>query len=397
MSEQETSDQRNTAVDQTTSGQDRPPSADILIVDDTVANLHLLSGLLKEEGYHVRPVTNGQLALTAAQKKCPDLVLLDINMPEMDGYEVCARLKRDETLRAVPVIFISALSDPLDKVKAFKCGGVDYVTKPFQIEEVRARVDTHLRLARMTDRLSQQNAALTEKNRRLSELTQLTENLTGLIIHDLRAPLSGIMGYLELLQINSVGQLNDDYREDIDKALAVAMQMNETISALMDVTRLEKADMPIQKRRCDITELADEAMTSLESIAEYRHLNVDFPGDGVYANCDPSLIRRVIVNLLHNALKVTSRDGKVLLTARTEEDEVYVGVKDDGPGISEEFTEHLFDKFGQTALRSIKGRSPGLGLAFCKMCIEAHGGKIGAHRGENGGSVLWFRLPATGQ
>ena len=124
-------------------------SASILVVDDTPANLQVLAGMLKDRGYKVRPAPSGKLALAAAQRDPPDLILLDINMPEMNGYEVCEALKAEEKLKGVPIIFISALTEPLDKVKAFSIGGVDYITKPFQMEELHARVETHLKLRRL--------------------------------------------------------------------------------------------------------------------------------------------------------------------------------------------------------------------------------------------------------
>src|SRR5687768_4777703 len=129
--------------------------ASILVVDDTPANLQVLAGMLKDRGYKVRPVPGGKLALAAARRDPPDLILLDINMPDMNGYEVCEQLKADEALKGIPVIFISALTEPLDKVKAFATGGVDYLTKPFQMEELHARVETHLKLRRLQIELEQ--------------------------------------------------------------------------------------------------------------------------------------------------------------------------------------------------------------------------------------------------
>ena len=137
-----------------------PEIANILVVDDTPANLQLLAGMLKDRGYKVRPVTSGRMALRAAKRETPDLVLLDVNMPEMNGFEVCAEMKADSELRAVPIIFISALHEAADKVKAFQAGGVDYITKPFQFEEVQARVDTHLKLRELTRRLEERNTEL---------------------------------------------------------------------------------------------------------------------------------------------------------------------------------------------------------------------------------------------
>ena len=142
--------------------------ASILAVDDTPANLQVLTGMLKGRGYKVRPVPSGQLALLAAKKTPPDLILLDINMPEMNGYEVCRQLKADETLRGIPVIFISALNENLDKVNAFATGGVDYITKPFQMEELYARVETHLKIRRLQIDLQQSNARLERANVRMS-------------------------------------------------------------------------------------------------------------------------------------------------------------------------------------------------------------------------------------
>jgi sigma-B regulation protein RsbU (phosphoserine phosphatase) len=143
-------------------------SASILVVDDTPANLQVLAGMLKDRGYKVRPVPSGKLALQAAQRDPPDLILLDINMPEMNGYEVCEHLKVDEQLKGVPVIFISALTDQLDKVKAFAIGGVDYLTKPFQMEELHARVETHLKLRRLQLELEETNRRLATANGRMS-------------------------------------------------------------------------------------------------------------------------------------------------------------------------------------------------------------------------------------
>ena len=142
--------------------------ASILAIDDTPANLQVLAGMLKDRGYKVRPVPSGKLALLAAQRDPPDLILLDINMPEMNGYEVCEHFKADDQLQGIPVIFISALTEPLDKVKAFATGGVDYITKPFQMEELHARVETHLKLRRLQIELEEANARLAKVNDRMS-------------------------------------------------------------------------------------------------------------------------------------------------------------------------------------------------------------------------------------
>ena len=157
------------------------PKADILIIDDTPENLNLLSTMLTEQGYKVRSVTKGSTGLRGAQAAPPDLILLDVNMPQMKGYEVCQHLKGDERTREIPVIFISALGDALDKVKAFRAGGVDYITKPFQVEEVLARIENHLTIRRLSQQLQQKNVQLSEQNillsREIEERKQAEEAL----------------------------------------------------------------------------------------------------------------------------------------------------------------------------------------------------------------------------
>src|SRR6202011_419862 len=147
--------------------------AGILVVDDTPANLQVLAGMLKDRGYKVRPAPSGKLALLAAQRDPPDLILLDINMPEMNGYEVCEHLKADDNLKGIPIIFISALTEPLDKVKAFAIGGVDYLTKPFQMEELHARVETHLKLRRLQIELEEYSRHLELARERLEHDLEL--------------------------------------------------------------------------------------------------------------------------------------------------------------------------------------------------------------------------------
>jgi two-component system sensor histidine kinase/response regulator len=192
-------------MDDSVEGQRR---GSILVVDDTPANLRLLTGMLKEQGYRVRPAPNGRLALQAVRAEAPDLILLDINMPEMNGYETCEALKADEAYADIPVIFISALTETSDKIQAFQTGGVDYVTKPFQFEEVQARVEAHLTLFRLKRELE-------EKYRQLKELEQLRDSLTHMIVHDLRSPLTGTLTTLQLIKMTAGDRLEEEEKEDV--------------------------------------------------------------------------------------------------------------------------------------------------------------------------------------
>ena len=182
----------------------------VLVVDDTPTNLHLLSRMLRDWGYEPRPVLSGALALRAARAEAPDLILLDITMPEMDGFQVCEQLKADESLKDIPVIFISGLTDTTDKVKGFSVGAVDYVTKPFQPQEVKARVRTHLMIRSLQRELREHNdqleelvakrtAALEEANQRLKQAGRLKDEFLGMISHELRTPANGVLGIGDLI------------------------------------------------------------------------------------------------------------------------------------------------------------------------------------------------------
>jgi PleD family two-component response regulator len=167
----------------------KPNQADILVVDDTPANLQLLSGMLKDCGHRVRPALNGELALQSARHSPPDLILLDITMPGLSGYDVAAQLKQDKDLHKIPIIFISALTETLDKVRAFAIGGVDYVTKPFHYEEVAARMEAHLKIRRLQVELEARNRELRQNNGELRRLQELRDDLVHMIIHDMNSPL----------------------------------------------------------------------------------------------------------------------------------------------------------------------------------------------------------------
>jgi two-component system sensor histidine kinase/response regulator len=357
----------------------------ILVVDDTAASLKMLAGLLKDAGYKVRPVPSGILALQAAAAEPPDLILLDITMPEMDGYEVCQRLKENPALKPVPVLFISALTETTDKVKAFQVGGLDFVTKPFQFDEVRARVETHLALRRL-------QLELERKYDELRKLEQMRDNLTHMIVHDLRTPLTAIAGYLQLMQLKK-DPLSEEQRRYVDGARTGTTTLIEMISSLLDVNRLESGDMPLDKEICDLSVVAAQAMKTLEGLTIGRNVTLEHPEEPVHALCDSAVVLRVIANLVGNALKFTPKSGSIKVVVLTEGETVRVEVRDTGYGIADEYLDRVFDKFAQVDARGEhKKYSSGLGLTFCKLATEAHGGRIGVSSEVGKGSTFWFEL-----
>jgi signal transduction histidine kinase len=365
----------------------QPPVPSIMVVDDTPANLRLLTGMLKERGYKVRPVSSGKFALQTAKHDPPDLILLDIIMPEMNGYEVCECLKADEQLSGIPVIFISALNETMDKVKAFKVGGVDYVTKPFQFEEVQARVATHLELRR-------QKRLIQESNEQLRKLEELRDNLMHMVVHDMRTPLTAIYGFLKTLEMLEGESLSDQGREFVQTALASTEDLMEMVSSLLDVSKMEAGEMKPNLTQCELLTIAREALAKVESLKGGRRLTLSGADEPGTVMADAELIARVFQNLLGNALKFTPDDGRVTVSIEPSADAVRVLVQDTGPGIPPEYRERIFEKFFQVENRANRQKySTGLGLTFCKLAVEAHGGQVGVDSEEGRGSTFWFRLP----
>ena len=364
----------------------QPDLPNIVVVDDTPENLRLLASLLGAQGYEVRPVTNGRQALEAIDRDPPDLVLLDINMPEMNGYEVCAELKARPRTRDVPVIFLTALGDVRDKVRAFEVGGVDYVTKPFQVEEVLARVRTHVALCHARRDLEQSYA-------RLRELEQLRDDLVHMVVHDMRSPLMIMLGHLQLLRESAKGALGEGI-SDLEAATQSARSLARMASDLLDVSRLEDGKMPLDRSEQDLGAVAADVARALGVLDRERTIELALEKTPPL-RCDGAIVRRILENLVMNAVKHAPVGGRVQISVAPYPGGVRVAVRDDGPGVPVEARRRIFDKFETLAARKEQRyHSAGLGLAFCKLAVEAHGGRIGVDAAEPQGSIFWFELPS---
>ncbi len=341
--------------------------------------------MLKAYGYKARPVSSGAAAIRAAESSLPDLILLDINMPQLDGYEVCRRLKTDVKLKDVPVIFISGLNEPLDKVRAFQVGGIDYITKPFEVEEVAARVATHLSLRRQQDELA-------KTIERLHELEHMRDALMQMIVHDMRSPLLALQ-----LSIDVACDASTRGSADLNDILRTAQQSTlflvDMVTQILDLSRLEAGAWVVEKQPCDLVKLAGAAIDHCRYLSTNKTVELHSPKTLVY-ECDGNLIQRIIGNLVSNALKFTPAKGRVNVSVRAFRGIVRITVQDNGPGISKENQERIFDKFVQIE-NSHRRKGYGLGLAFVKMAAEAHGGKAGVQSTLGEGSAFWVDLPSS--
>lgn len=361
------------------------PKATVMIVDDAPENLSLLRGMLLSSGYAVRPVISGERALEVAQLSPPDLIIMDVKMPGMNGYEACEQLKQDARLKEIPVIFLSALNEGLDKVRGFAAGGVDYITKPFFLEDVEARIRTHLLLRRQASQLKENYA-------QLKNLEELRDNLTHMVVHDMANLLFGLTMSLESATAALVG-VPADVGRMLHTATWSARRLNEMSRQLLDINRLEAGQMPLQRKASDLSHTWAQASTPLLDFADKRQIESTIPPQTM-ACYDETIVQRVLINLLTNAIKFTEDNGHIRVTAMEENGEVRVAVNDNGRGIAAEHHAKLFTKFGQIELRQKKAGT-GLGLAFCKLAIEAHGGQIGVQSELGRGSTFWFTLPAA--
>ena len=356
----------------------------LLIVDDTPDNIDVLVGCLSPE-YRTRIATNGKIALSLCDKEAPDLILLDIMMPEMDGYEVCRRLKEKEETRNIPIIFITAKGEPQDETKGLALGAVDYIAKPITPAIVLARVATHLEVNR-------QRLKIEKAYKQLQELEALRDNLVHMVVHDMRTPLSLMNGHLELLKMRS--NLTSQGEAHLDAVTRACTGLIEMVSTVLDVSRFDENEMPLEMEELDIVALANETIAPYQSLEFGASIVFEPSQDSLKIRCDRNIIQRVITNLIGNAVKFTPDSGTVRLLLEKIGQSVKISISDNGPGISPEYHEKIFEKFGQVEMQNKKRKySTGFGLTFCKLAVEAHGGTIGVESEIGEGSTFWFRLP----
>lgn len=388
-------------------------NGNIFLIDDNPANLDLLAGILRERGYAVRVAPNGKLGLNAIRTRIPDLIMLDITMPEMDGYQVCKLLKSDEATRDIPVIFISALDEAIDKVRAFEVGGVDYVTKPFQAEEVLARLENQLRISRLQKelqhynvQLEQQSKQLTDANLKLRELDELKAKFTAMLVHDLKSPLTVVKATLELFETtDEVMQVLSEHQ--LAELITVSQRSIEKILRLiqevLEVFRSDTQDMKLDKRPIDPVPLLKEALEATRLSGLPNQIEVIDQVDPILPtiNADREQLERVLGNLLSNALKFTPAGGQITLTAATKEGTgveagsvfLLITVTDTGEGIASEALPYLFDPYQQAS--GGKRGGVGLGLAIVKRIVAAHGGNVSVRSKLGVGSSFTVTLPVA--
>jgi len=359
----------------------QPQAQSILIVDDTPTLAMLLMRMLTERGYNSRSALSGKLALQAARSDPPDLILLDISMPEMSGYEVCEQLKGDATLKDIPVIFISGLNDAIDKVKAFHVGGVDYVTKPFQFEEVHARVETHLRIRSLQLQLSEQNDKLeqrvAERTRelakayeRLQELGRLKNDFLRMISHEIRTPANGVLGVGNLvLELCPASEDRALYSVLLEQS---SLRLRNLIEDAAMITDMEKLALE-SGAAISFPELLAEVRAALPDI----QISIEQPSDlETYSlKGDHALLKRALESLILLAASFSKNKHLAHMTVVVDERALRVRLEVDALSLSSEKVAEFFElKSGVRSASSAE--SLGLAPVVAHQIISAFGGEV---------------------
>jgi signal transduction histidine kinase len=376
-----------------------PPGAGqafLLVVDDIEDNRKVLSRRLERQGYAVATAENGREALERLRAETFDLVLLDIMMPEMDGYKVLQRLQADEALRHIPVIMISALSELDSVVRCIEMGAEDYLPKPFNPTLLKARIGACLEKKRARDRETHLFEQLEVNYQRLQELEKSRDDLTHMIIHDLRTPLNSVMMGMQALE--EVGDLNEAQQEMLGITMKGGRNLVEIINDLLDISKMEGGALQLERREIEPAALIKAALEQVAALATAKNLTLTTELEPGFppVMADEAKLLRILVNLLSNALKFTPSGGTVTIAVRTDNagPSLLFSVTDTGEGIPSEAFGRIFEKFGQVESRQGgRAMSTGLGLTFCKLAVEAHGGHIGVESVPGQGSTFRFTIP----
>lgn len=373
--------------------------ARILVVDDNETNRDLLSRRLHRQGYSVTLAESGESALEKIALAPPDLILLDIMMTGLNGYEVLEILKKHDEWRHIPVIMISALDELGSVVRCIETGADDYLAKPFNPVLLRARVRASLEKKRLRDQEVLLYQQLQENFARLQELEQLRDSLTHMVVHDLRTPLTSIISGLQTMQM--IGGLEEIHNELLEMALNGGETLLRMINDLLDISKMEAGQLKLEIMEIDARRVAQTSLQQVSMLAQNKNIELKNASEAALPllRADEDKIMRTLTNLLGNAIKFTPHGGTVTLLIGPEQSDTAVtgvsfAVSDTGEGIPREAFGRIFEKFGQVENRR-EGRkmSTGLGLTFCKMAVEAHGGRIWVESEIGKGSTFHFVIP----
>jgi len=378
----------------------------LLIVDDTLINLSILFDFFNDKDFRMLSATNGSTALRRAEQTKPDLILLDIIMPDMDGFEVCRRLKRQADTRDIPVIFMTALSGSQDKIQGFKLGAVDYITKPFEYEEVLARVNTQLRLKKQKEMLEIQNQTLSDINlnlraskRESDQASQAKSLFLANMSHELRTPMNAILGYSEMLIEDMKLNQQEDYCEDLYKINQAGQHLLNLINNVLDFSKIEAGKMSIHYENINLNELIMNVNSTIDPLMKQNNnqFQIECKHENLLLRTDGTKLQQVLLNLLGNAAKFTQKGNIILRIEKIrqlEHEWLLFQVEDNGIGMDSQQQAKIFGSFVQASLSTpSQYGGTGLGLSISKQISQLLGGKLSVESQLGMGSTFSLQLP----
>lgn len=378
-------------------------NANILIVDDTPININVLFDTLEQNNYKVLVASSGESAIDRAKFGKPDLILLDIMMPGIDGFETCVRLKKDEETKDIPVIFMTALSETVDKIKGFELGAVDYITKPFQAEEVLARVNTHLTLRRLQKELQEANEFLEERVReRTKELEEaknraersdrLKSEFLAQVSHEVRTPINAILSFSSLIEVELDEEPNEEMRNILDVIEKGGRRLVRTFDLILNMSEVQSGSYDYKPVKFDLfddivisTASQFKAKLSGKGLSLSKMKNTE--DATIYA--DKVMIQQVVDNIIDNAVTFTFEGSINVEVYRNEAHNVCFAVEDTGIGMSQEYLPNIYEPFSQEDQgysRRFEGN--GLGLALAKRYCDINEAKISINTEKEKGSTF---------
>lgn len=366
----------------------------VLIVDDSDQVRALLKRVLEDEGHRVKIASNGVEALSVVSEEVPDLVLLDVMMPVMDGLSTLRRLRSEPSTTELPVIMVTALDTVDQVVRGLEMGANDYLTKPIQIEVLMARVRTQLKLKRLQDQRLQDIKSL-------RELDVLKDKFLQIAAHDLRNPLANItlgLEWLGVLDVGTTGQA-EKYNDIMGMMRSATGMMKSIVNDYLALQALRAGTVRLKIAPTNVNDVIRETVEQFEAYIERKRIKVDFDFDRNLPICqtDPRHLSQIVSNLVSNAVKFSPEGSEVHIRTRVRTDTVRVEVQDTGPGILEEEMPLLFKEFARLSNYPTGGEhSSGVGLAIVKHLVGLHGGRVGAESKSGEGSTFWFELPCKG-
>jgi signal transduction histidine kinase len=363
-------------------------NAEILIVDDLADNIKVLGNILKINQYRISIAQSGREALEYLAKKLPDLILLDVNMPGMNGFELCERLKAEERTSAIPVIFLTANVSQEDIVIGFEVGGEDYLVKPFNPNELLARIQSHLELKLSRDIIAAQN-------KELIELNASKNKFFSLIAHDIRNPVTSIYGFADLLKQSQQEMSAQELAESIDYLHHSARNLKDLIEHLLEWAKMQMRKTEFSPETIIFKEVIIPVLKFLDIQAWSKKITIQEtsqPDQKIYA--DANMLRTILINLISNAIKFTSENGVISIEFSTNANEKIIRVIDNGMGMDEKTMAKLFVLGEQhTSLGTANEKGTGLGLLLVKDFMDRHKGKVEVQSELGKGSVFTLTFP----